>query len=67
LNDIRSKVRTGKHLSDAFPIQNCLQLGRRRFVAIALQLWFGIRYQGDLKKQKRIGTEWDKSASGLCL
>jgi hypothetical protein len=27
LNETNSKIRTGKHLSDAFPIQNCLKQG----------------------------------------
>jgi hypothetical protein len=40
LNETQSKVRTGKHLSDTFPIQNGLT--RRCFVTIAFKLCFTI-------------------------
>jgi hypothetical protein len=52
LNETYSKVRIGKYLSDAFPIQSCLKEGH-------------VYHQQSPRKLSRFGNEWDISAIGL--
>jgi hypothetical protein len=65
LNEIFSKVRIDKHMSDSFPIQNGLKQGDALSpLLFNFPLEYGIR-----KIQEKPGgteTEWDTSASGLC-
>jgi hypothetical protein len=43
LNEIYSKIRISKNMSDAFPIQNGLK-GQQIFITIASHLCFRVRY-----------------------
>jgi hypothetical protein len=56
-------VRLSNNLSNAFPIQNGLSW--RCFITIGFQLYFKICYQKYPRKSDRVGTELNRSASGL--
>jgi hypothetical protein len=49
LNETYSEIRTGKTLSDAFPIQNGLKQGNECFIVFAFQFCFRICHQEGLK------------------
>jgi hypothetical protein len=55
LNEIDSKVRIGKNLSDAFHIENGLT--QRMIIAILFKLYFKIRHQGSARKSGRTEME----------
>jgi len=64
LSETYSKVRTGKNLSDALPIQNGLKQGD--FIAISFQLCFRICHWEGPIKSGGTGDEWNISAPGIC-
>ena len=62
LRETFSRVRVGKHLSDMFPIKNCLKKGH---VLSPLFFNFVSAYEGS-GKSGWLEIKWHISASGLC-
>jgi hypothetical protein len=60
---LHGKIRTGKHLSDNFSIQNGLK--SRCFIATAFQFYFGICHWVGPGKPGVTEIKWDTSAVGL--
>jgi hypothetical protein len=59
-----NEVHTGKHLSDAFHIQNSLKQGDALSpLLFSSSLEHAIR---EVQGNRGIGIEWDKSVSGWC-
>jgi hypothetical protein len=67
LNETYSKIRTGKHLSGAFPIKNGLKQGDALSpLLFNFALEYAIRKVRS-KKIKRVGTEWNTTAVLMTL
>jgi hypothetical protein len=65
LNDTYSEVRMGKHLSDSFPIQNCLKHGDA-LSPLLFNFVFRICHGGGPGKPGGTEIKIDKSAAVLC-
>jgi hypothetical protein len=64
LNEMYSKFHIGKHLADAFPIQNGLKQGD-----VLSPLFLNLAFEYTVRKvqeNRGVRTEWDSSAYGLC-
>jgi hypothetical protein len=65
LNEMYSKVRMGRHLSDDFPVQNGLKQGDD-LLSLLFNFCYRICHYEGPGKPNGTEIEWNTSTSGLC-